>query len=39
MMYVEKMSREEILETNIDTGTPRLYAFDADMNVTEKKYI
>ena len=39
MMHVEKMSREEILETNIDTGTPRLYVFDNDLNLTEKKYI
>jgi 2,3-bisphosphoglycerate-dependent phosphoglycerate mutase len=39
MMHVEKMTKEEILETNIDTGTPRLYVFDNDLNLTEKKYI
>jgi 2,3-bisphosphoglycerate-dependent phosphoglycerate mutase len=39
MMYLEKMTKEEILETNIDTAKPRLYKFDADMNVTEKKYL
>jgi 2,3-bisphosphoglycerate-dependent phosphoglycerate mutase len=39
MMHVEKMSREEILETSIETGTPRLYAFDDDMKLTEAKYI
>lgn len=39
MMYLEKMTKEEILETNIDTAKPRLYKFDAAMNVIEKKYL
>ncbi len=39
MMHVEKMSKEEILETSIATGTPRLYEFDADMKLTTAEYI
>lgn len=39
MMYLEKMSREEILNTEIPTGTPREYVFDDNLNVIESKYI
>jgi 2,3-bisphosphoglycerate-dependent phosphoglycerate mutase len=39
MMHIEKMTKEEILETNIDTAKPRLYVFDSNMNVIEKKYL
>ncbi|MCS7005873.1 MAG: 2,3-bisphosphoglycerate-dependent phosphoglycerate mutase [Cytophagales bacterium] len=39
MMHIEKMTKEEILETNLDTAKPRLYVFDSQMNVIEKRYL
>jgi len=39
IMYLEKLSKEEILETEIPTGSPKEYIFDADLNVIESKYI
>jgi len=39
MMHIEKMTKEEILETNLDTAKPRLYRFDEQMNVIEKRYL
>ena len=36
---LEKMSPEEILKTEVPTGKPRLYEFDADLNVLSKDYI
>jgi 2,3-bisphosphoglycerate-dependent phosphoglycerate mutase len=38
-MYLEKMSKEEILKFEIPTGKPRLYRFDDQMNVVEKRYV
>lgn len=38
-MYLEKMTKEEILKFEIPTGRPRLYVFDENMNVTEKRYV
>jgi 2,3-bisphosphoglycerate-dependent phosphoglycerate mutase len=38
-MYLEKMTREEILKFEIPTGRPRLYGFDGDMNIIEKRYV
>lgn len=39
IMYLEKLSREEILETEIPTGSPKEYVLDSDLNVIETKYI
>lgn len=39
IMYLEKMTPEQILETEIPTGTPRYYNLDAELNVLEAKYI
>lgn len=39
IMYLEKLSPEEILKTEVPTGKPRLYEFDADLNVLSKDYI
>jgi len=39
IMYLEKMTPEQILETEIPTGTPKYYNLDAGLNVIETKYI
>ena len=39
IMYLEKMSSEEILRTEIPTGNPREYIFDENLNVISAKYI
>ena len=39
IMHLEKLSREEILQTEVPTGKPRIYEFDADMNVTRSEYL
>ncbi len=39
VMYLEKMTPEEILKFEIPTGQPRLYELDADLNVTDKRYL
>lgn len=39
IMYLEKLSPEEILKTEVPTGKPKLYEFDADLNVLSTKYI
>ena len=39
MMYLEKLTPEQILETEIPTGTPREYILDDDLNVIETKYL
>ena len=39
IMYLEKLSREEILKTEVPTGKPKLYEFDADLNVLSTDYI
>ena len=39
IMYLENLSPEEILKTEVPTGKPRLYEFDADLNVLSKDYI
>lgn len=36
---LDKMTKEEILELNIPTGRPILYTLDADLNVTDKRYL
>ncbi|HEX2786366.1 MAG TPA: 2,3-bisphosphoglycerate-dependent phosphoglycerate mutase [Ignavibacteria bacterium] len=37
MMYLENMSKEKILETEIPTGHPILYKLDDKLNILEKK--
>jgi len=39
IMYLEKLSPEEILKTEVPTGKPKLYEFDADLNVIKAEYI
>lgn len=39
IMHLEKLSKEEILETEIPTGSPREYVLDDDLNVLESRYI
>ncbi|MBL4586402.1 MAG: 2,3-diphosphoglycerate-dependent phosphoglycerate mutase [Flavobacteriales bacterium] len=39
IMYLEKLSPEEILKTEVPTGKPKVYEFDADLNVLSKEYI
>lgn len=37
--YLDQISDEDIAGVNIPTGTPLVYEFDADMNVTKKYYL
>ncbi len=39
MMFLEKLSQEQILQTEIPTGIPKEYILDDDLNVLETKYI
>lgn len=39
IMFLEKLTPEEILETEIPTGTPKEYILDDNLNVIETKYI
>ncbi|MEO8665821.1 MAG: 2,3-bisphosphoglycerate-dependent phosphoglycerate mutase [Ignavibacteria bacterium] len=39
MMFLEKLTPEQILKTEIPTGTPKEYILDDDLNVIETKYI
>jgi 2,3-bisphosphoglycerate-dependent phosphoglycerate mutase len=39
VMYLEKLSKEEIVETEIPTGHPKYYLLDKDLNILEKKYL
>ncbi|HEY5122888.1 MAG TPA: 2,3-bisphosphoglycerate-dependent phosphoglycerate mutase [Ignavibacteria bacterium] len=39
VMYLEKLTKEQILETEIPTGIPKIYVLDKDLNVLEKKYL
>jgi 2,3-bisphosphoglycerate-dependent phosphoglycerate mutase len=36
---LDKMTKEEILELNIPTGTPLLYVLTKSLDVVEKKYL
>jgi 2,3-bisphosphoglycerate-dependent phosphoglycerate mutase len=38
-MYLEKLSPEEIVKTEIPTGVPKYYNLDKDLNILEKKYL
>ncbi|MCB0722744.1 MAG: 2,3-bisphosphoglycerate-dependent phosphoglycerate mutase [Ignavibacteriae bacterium] len=39
IMYLEKLSPEEIVKVEIPTGHPKLYVLDNDLNVLETKYL
>lgn len=39
VMYLEKLSKEQILETEIPTGIPKVYELDKDLNILSQKYI
>ncbi|MBK8982583.1 MAG: 2,3-bisphosphoglycerate-dependent phosphoglycerate mutase [Ignavibacteria bacterium] len=39
IMYLEGLSKEEILKTEIPTGSPKEYIFDDSLKVIETKYI
>ena len=37
--YLDKISDDEITELNVPTGVPRVYKFDDDMNVIDRRYL
>ncbi|OGW72371.1 MAG: 2,3-bisphosphoglycerate-dependent phosphoglycerate mutase [Omnitrophica bacterium GWA2_52_12] len=39
VMDIEKMTKEQVLELNIPTGTPIVYEFDKNLNVLSKKIL
>lgn len=39
VMYLEKLSKEEILVTEIPTGVPKLYELDENLNILSKRYL
>ncbi|MBO0930280.1 2,3-bisphosphoglycerate-dependent phosphoglycerate mutase [Fibrella aquatilis] len=39
MMYLEQISPTDIAKTELATGVPRLYEFDADMKLTNATYL
>lgn len=39
IMYIEAMSEEQILAYNLPTGTPHIYSFDAQMNITNQQVL
>ena len=39
VMFLENMTPEEILKTEIPTGAPRLYELDADLKVLKAEYL
>ena len=39
IMHLEKMTPEQILQTEIPTGAPKEYILDDNLNVIETKYI
>ncbi len=39
VMYLDKMSKEEIVGENIPTGVPLVYSFNDDFSVKNKKYL
>lgn len=39
VMYLEKLTKEEIVETEIPTGHPKYYLLDKDLNILDKKYL
>ncbi len=39
IMHLEKLTKEQILETEIPTGIPKYYNLDDNLNVIETKYL
>ncbi len=39
VMYLENLTKEQVLELNIPTGAPLLYVFDATCAITDHKYL
>lgn len=39
IMHLEKLTKEQILETEIPTGSPKYYNLDENLNVLETKYL
>lgn len=39
VMYLEKISEQDIVKTEIPTGHPKYYLFDKDLNILENKYL
>jgi 2,3-bisphosphoglycerate-dependent phosphoglycerate mutase len=39
MMYLENISKEQIVKVNIPTGLPRLYNFDNELKLINVKYL
>jgi len=39
IMYLEKLSPEQILQTEIPTGSPKEYILDDNLNIIETKYL
>jgi 2,3-bisphosphoglycerate-dependent phosphoglycerate mutase len=39
VMYLEKLSGQEIVSIEIPTGSPKYYLLDKDLNILDKKYL
>lgn len=39
VMSLDKLSKEQVLELNLDTGVPLVYELDANLNVVSKKVL
>ncbi len=39
VMHLENLSKEEILQTEIPTGVPKVYELTADLKIVETKYL
>lgn len=39
VMYLEKLTKEQIVSTEIPTGVPKLYVLDESLNIIENKYL
>lgn len=39
MMYLENISKEQIVKVNIPTGLPRLYNFDSELKIVNVQYL
>jgi 2,3-bisphosphoglycerate-dependent phosphoglycerate mutase len=39
VMHLEKLSKEQILQTEIPTGVPKYYELDENLNVMESRYL
>jgi 2,3-bisphosphoglycerate-dependent phosphoglycerate mutase len=39
VMHLEKLSKEQILQTEIPTGVPKFYELDENLNVLESRYL